>query len=124
MREICTSGSMSGEGKRSDWQSLKPPRLSSTLPMRSVWQIVISELWLATVPLADFQIPVSEVPRFQQIHPPPDHFACDECLGEMNNSRDRRFRYFFINCTQCGPRYTLIQRPLMIAPAKFEPVSV
>ena len=32
MREICTSGSMSGEGKRSDWQSLKPPRLSSTLP--------------------------------------------------------------------------------------------
>ena len=32
MREIRTSGLMSGEGKRGDWPSLKPPRLSSTLP--------------------------------------------------------------------------------------------
>jgi hypothetical protein len=32
MPQIGTSGSMSGEGKRSDWHSLKPPRLSSTLP--------------------------------------------------------------------------------------------
>ena len=42
MREICTSGSMSGEGKRSDWQSLKPPRLSSTLPTRRVFTRLLS----------------------------------------------------------------------------------
>jgi hypothetical protein len=35
MREIRTSGLMSGEGKRSDWQSLKPPRPSSTLQFRA-----------------------------------------------------------------------------------------
>ncbi len=34
MREIRTSGSMSGEGRRSDCQRLKPPRPSSTLPLR------------------------------------------------------------------------------------------
>ncbi|HEY3864823.1 MAG TPA: carbamoyltransferase HypF [Solirubrobacteraceae bacterium] len=37
----------------------------------------------------------------------PDTATCAECLAEMNDSRDRRHRYPFINCTNCGPRFTI-----------------
>ena len=39
----------------------------------------------------------------------PDVSICEDCLAEMNDPCDRRFEYPFINCTNCGPRYTIIQ---------------
>ncbi|MGB5559885.1 MAG: acylphosphatase, partial [Paracoccaceae bacterium] len=43
------------------------------------------------------------------VHLPPDLFCCADCVAEMQTPSERRYRYPFTNCTQCGPRYTIIR---------------
>jgi hydrogenase maturation protein HypF len=48
--------------------------------------------------------------REQHLAVPVDLFTCEECVAELCDPKARRYRYPFINCTQCGPRYTIIQK--------------
>ncbi|HLF31929.1 MAG TPA: carbamoyltransferase HypF, partial [Xanthomonadales bacterium] len=57
---------------------------------------------------ASFEILASQVLGESEIHVPPDLYTCPDCVAEMSAPTERRFAYPFINCTQCGPRYTLI----------------
>lgn len=57
----------------------------------------------------DFRILASSSGEAARIFVPTDYFLCADCAEEQSNPDDRRFRYPFINCTQCGPRYTLIE---------------
>ena len=38
---------------------------------------------------------------------PPDVSICDDCLKELRDPKNERFNYFFITCTNCGPRYSI-----------------
>jgi hydrogenase maturation protein HypF len=55
-----------------------------------------------------FAIAPSSAAEQPEVSVPPDFFACDDCVRELADAADRRHAYPFINCTQCGPRYTLI----------------
>ncbi|HUT40782.1 MAG TPA: carbamoyltransferase HypF [Gammaproteobacteria bacterium] len=55
-----------------------------------------------------FSIQASTAGGSSPICIPPDLYTCNDCLTELLDPADRRYRYPFINCTQCGPRYTLI----------------
>jgi hydrogenase maturation protein HypF len=41
---------------------------------------------------------------------PPDIAICNECLTELRDPKNPRYDYFFITCTNCGPRFTIIER--------------
>jgi len=56
-----------------------------------------------------FEISQSSAEADASIFVPQDFFMCDDCREELYDPSDRRYRYPFINCTQCGPRYTLIE---------------
>ncbi|SEK18309.1 acylphosphatase [Ectothiorhodospira marina] len=71
------------------------------------------EDWLDTSAYQAFTIePSLNSQETLSLEAPLDTRPCPACLEEMFNPQDRRWRYPFINCTQCGPRYTLMrQRP-------------
>ena len=56
----------------------------------------------------DFVIRESERKDRPTVRISPDLPVCDDCLRELNQAGDRRYQYPYINCTNCGPRYTVI----------------
>ncbi|MDR1089069.1 MAG: carbamoyltransferase HypF [Coriobacteriales bacterium] len=75
-----------------------------------------------------FFIAASQVQPGRRTLVSPDLATCPECLAELLDATDRRFHYPFINCTNCGPRFTIIRnlpydraRTTMAAFAMCEP---
>ena len=71
----------------------------------------IVEIEVAPVTASGFQnFSIKESERNQRptVRISPDLPVCDECLCEMRDARNRRYQYPYINCTNCGPRYTVI----------------
>src|SRR5262245_36567194 len=57
----------------------------------------------------EFRIDTSSGEGEPALFPAPDLAACASCLAEMFDAGDRRHAYPFLNCTECGPRYTIIR---------------
>ncbi len=57
----------------------------------------------------DFQIVASPREGTADAEVSPDSATCADCLAELFDPADRRYRYPFTNCTNCGPRFTIVQ---------------
>ncbi len=64
---------------------------------------------LAWRPFSDFSIIPSETEGQTQLLITPDLAMCDHCRDELHNSQNLRYRYPFITCTHCGPRYSILK---------------
>ena len=64
---------------------------------------------IAYEPASDFSIEPSAAAAELRVSIPPDLATCPDCLGEVRDEADRRYRYPFTNCTNCGPRFTIVR---------------
>ncbi len=69
----------------------------------------VSITWKAPNGFQNFEIFQSESEPSEFIPISPDVSICEDCLRELFDPQDRRYRYPFINCTNCGPRFTIIR---------------
>ena len=73
---------------------------------------LVKSIDISDVPIQnfdDFEIRFSEEETCENTLVSPDMCICDDCRRELFDSENKRFRYPFINCTNCGPRYTIIR---------------
>jgi hydrogenase maturation protein HypF len=76
-------------------------------PLASIAEVTVAEV----EPLGEteFIIQPSHAEAGEFVLVSPDVATCDECWRDFGDPKDRRFGYPFTNCTNCGPRYTIIQ---------------
>jgi len=83
-------------------------RLSADKPPRAIIQS-IDHTWLEIFGYTQFDIRHSDGRGAKTVLVLPDIATCDDCLAEVLNPADRRAGYAFTNCTNCGPRFSIIQ---------------
>ncbi|MDZ4063491.1 MAG: acylphosphatase, partial [Coriobacteriia bacterium] len=83
-------------------------RLRSQAPPMSVIESIVAEE-VESEGFAGFEIRESQAIEGAMTLISPDIATCDACVTELLGPQDRRARYPFINCTNCGPRFTIIE---------------
>ncbi len=85
-------------------------RLRSEAPPLSVVKQVYAQETEETAPAPEeFLIRDSRSDIEAQLEVPVDSATCQDCLNELWDVQNRRYRYPFINCTNCGPRFTIVE---------------
>ena len=94
------------EGKATDVQLFLQSVREKTPRLARIDQMTIQRE--AFIGYKEFSIIKSRREGTSQLVIPVDAGVCDECLAEINDPYNHRYHYPFTTCTQCGPRYTII----------------
>lgn len=93
------------EGPRARLEAFGLRLRSETPPLARI--VSVSTQAIAPTGERSFRILASEVHGRVSTGIPADAATCPDCLRELFDPDDRRFRYAFLNCTNCGPRFTI-----------------
>ncbi len=96
------------EGEQSTIQEFIAGIKSNSPTLSRIESIHVSEN-LEPLNYSDFRITESTADGEHLTPISPDVATCEDCLRELFDPKDRRYRYPFINCTACGPRFTIIE---------------
>ena len=96
------------EGERAELERFIAD-LPRKAPKLAVIERVETEFSAELKHFTDFEILQSKTEAQRNTLISPDIGICDDCLRELRDPADRRYRYPFINCTNCGPRFTIIK---------------
>ena len=96
------------EGERAELERFIDD-LPRKAPKLAVIERVETEFSAELKHFSDFEILQSKTEAQRNTLISPDIGICDDCLRELRDPADRRYRYPFINCTNCGPRFTIIK---------------
>ncbi|MCE5215074.1 MAG: carbamoyltransferase HypF [Methanobacterium sp.] len=94
------------QGNRKDIKGFVKNLKTKKPPISKINSIEIE--WLPSEDLKDFKILESSSDFSGSSVIPPDVALCDNCLNEVCDQDDRRYKYPFTACTDCGPRFTVI----------------
>jgi hydrogenase maturation protein HypF len=94
------------EGARDELRGFEQ-RLEAERPKASVVTVRESE-WIPAQGSTKFEIHHSEADSAKSVNVLPDLATCADCRAEFFDPSNRRFQYPFTNCTNCGPRYTIV----------------
>ncbi|WP_055400432.1 MULTISPECIES: carbamoyltransferase HypF [unclassified Mycobacterium] len=78
-------------------------------PLARIVDVAISELSAGAARQRGFRIVTSRAVPGVATPIPPDIAVCDDCVAELFDPGDRRYRHPFVTCTNCGPRFTIIR---------------
>jgi len=77
-------------------------------PKSKIEKIIIEEIGIKNE--TEFRIIESKKGEKKEVEISPDIATCNDCLNELFDKNDRRYLFPFINCTNCGPRFTIIKK--------------
>ncbi|WP_025690874.1 carbamoyltransferase HypF [Paenibacillus zanthoxyli] len=96
---------LEAEGRRPDIDAFLASLRTSAPPLSHIEELT----WELHSPIGytEFRIKESVGAASHEVNLSPDICVCEDCLAELKDPGNRRFRYPYINCTNCGPRFTI-----------------
>lgn len=103
----ATSVFVEVEGRVSEVEEFMRRVVADAPPLALV--VAVTAVELSPLGAEGFAIVPSRESHGDRTLVPPDVATCEDCLAELGDPADRRFRHPFITCTNCGPRFTIIE---------------